>query len=41
MINSCTAFGCSNNAIKNDSRVFHKFPLNNSGGLIVLRIIAE
>ena len=41
MINFCAAFGCSNNAIKNNNRAFHKFSLNNSGGLIVLRNIVE
>ena len=41
MINSYDAFGCSNNAIKNNNIAFHKFPLNNSSGLIVLRNITE
>ena len=39
MINSCAAFRCSNRAIENDNRAFHKCPLNNSGGFIFLRNI--
>ena len=37
MINSFAAFGCSNRAIKSDNRAFHKYPLNNSSVLIVLK----
>ena len=39
MIKSCAAFGCLNRAIKNDNKAFHKFPLNNRSGIIVLRNI--
>ena len=30
MVNSCAAAGCTNRAIKNDNRAFHKFPINSS-----------
>ena len=29
MVNSCVAGGCTNRAMKNDNRAFHKFPINN------------
>ncbi|XP_065668173.1 THAP domain-containing protein 2-like [Hydra vulgaris] len=29
MVNSCAAAGCTNRAMKNDNRAFHKFPINN------------
>ncbi|XP_047122568.1 THAP domain-containing protein 1-like [Hydra vulgaris] len=30
MVNSCAAAGCTNRAMKNNSKAFHKFPISNS-----------